>query len=67
MAGFPSSGLNAGSYFISNDEGITESTVETLEKAIVLHLFSTEVLTFFDTSTGVLSSLLQKVTMPDSS
>ena len=36
-AGFPCSGLNAGSYFISQDEGMTESPVETLEKAIVLH------------------------------
>ena len=40
-AGFPCSGLNAGSYFISQDEGMSESPVETLEKAIVLHLFWT--------------------------
>ena len=33
-AGFPCSGLNAGSYFISQDEGMTESPVETLENAI---------------------------------
>ena len=46
-AGFPCSGLNAGSYFISQDEGMTESPVETLEKAIVLHLFWTEGLTSF--------------------
>ena len=46
-AGFPCSGLNAGSYFISQDEGLTESPVETLEKAIVLHLFWTEGLTSF--------------------
>ena len=38
-AGFPCSGLNAGSYFISQDEGMTESPVENLERAIVLHLF----------------------------
>ena len=44
-AGVPCSGLNAGSYFISQDEGMTESPVETLEKAIVLHLFWTEGLT----------------------
>ena len=44
-AGFPCSGLNAGSSFISQDEGMTESPVETLEKAIVLHLFWTEGLT----------------------
>ena len=37
-AGFPCSGLNSGSCFISQDEGMSESPVETLEKAIVLHL-----------------------------
>ena len=37
-AGFPCSGLKAGSYFISPDEGMTESPVEALEKAIVLPL-----------------------------
>ena len=46
-AGFPSSVLNAGSYFISQDEGMTESPVETLEKAIVLHFFWTLGLTYF--------------------
>ena len=46
-AGFPCSGLIAGSYFILQDEGMTESPVETLEKAIVLHLFWTEDLTSF--------------------
>ena len=46
-ARFFCSGLNAGTYFISQDEGITESPVETLEKAIVLHLFWTEGLTSF--------------------
>ena len=46
-AGFPCSGLNAGSYFISKDDGMTESLMETLEKAIVLHLFWTEGLTSF--------------------
>ena len=45
--GFPCSGLNAGSYFISQDEGMTESPVETLEKEIVLHLFRIEGLTSF--------------------
>ena len=39
--------LNAGSYFIAQDEGMTESPVETLEKAIVLHHFWTEGLTSF--------------------
>ena len=46
-ARFPCSGLNAGSYFISQNEGMTEYPVATLEKAIVLHLFWTEGLTFF--------------------
>ena len=46
-AGFPSSGWNAGSYFISQDEGMTEFPVETLEKAIVLHLFWTDCLKTF--------------------
>ena len=46
-AGFPCSALNAGPYLISQDEGMTESPVETLEKAIVLHLFWTEGLTSF--------------------
>ena len=46
-AGFPCSGLNAGSYFISQDEGMTESPMETLEKAIVLHHFWTEGLISF--------------------
>ena len=44
---FPCSGLNAGSYFISQDEGMTECPVESLEKDIVLHLFWTEGLTSF--------------------
>ena len=46
-AGFPCSGLNAGSYFISQDEGMTESPVETIEKSVVLHLFRTQGLTSF--------------------
>ena len=41
-AGIPRSALNAGSSFISQDEGMSESPVETLEKAIVLNLFCTE-------------------------
>ena len=39
--------LKCSPYFISQDEGMTESPVETLEKAIVLHLFWTEGLTSF--------------------
>ena len=37
-AGFPCSGLNSFLCFISQDEGLSESPVETLEKAIVLRL-----------------------------
>ena len=37
--GFPCIVLNSGSCFISQDEGMSESPVETLEKAIVLRLF----------------------------
>ena len=66
-AGFPCSALNAGSSFISQDEGMSESPVENLEKAIVLNLFWTEPSYPFETSRGALSSVLQKVTMPDSS
>ena len=44
-AGFPCSAFNAGSSFISQDEGMSESPVETLEKAIVLNIFWTEGLT----------------------
>ena len=32
--GFPCSGLNAGSSFISQDERVSESLLETLEKAL---------------------------------
>ena len=45
-AGFPCSAFNAGSSFISQDEGMSESPVETLLKAIVLNVFWTEGLTF---------------------
>ena len=38
MAGLPCSGLNSGSCCISQDEGMSESPVETLEKAIVLRV-----------------------------
>ena len=37
-AGIPCSGLNSGPCFISQDEGMSECPVQTLEKAIVLHL-----------------------------
>ena len=37
-AGFPCSGCNSDSCFISQDEGMSASPVDTLEKAVVLHL-----------------------------
>ena len=40
-AGFPCSGLNLGSCFMSQDEGMSESPVETLEKAVGLRLIRT--------------------------
>ena len=39
--GFPGSGLNLGSCFMSQDEGMSESTVEALEKAVGLRLIWT--------------------------
>ena len=59
-AGFPCSVLNAGSYFISQDEGMTESPVGTLEKAIVLHLFWTEGLTSFSHIEGCAEFIASK-------
>ena len=44
-AGFPCSGLSAGSSFISQDEGMSESPVESLEKALGLRLIWTGGLT----------------------
>ena len=63
-AGFPCSGLNLGSCFISQDEGMSESPVETLEKAVGLRLIWTGESQYFDTSRGTQNSTLQKVTMP---
>ena len=40
-AGFPCSGLNLGSCFMSQDEGMSELPVETLEKTVGLHLIWT--------------------------
>ena len=65
--GFPCSGLNAGSSFISQDEGMFESHVDSLEKALGPRLLWTRGLTSIDTSRGMRGSMLQKVTMPDSS
>ena len=59
--------LNAGSYFISQDEGLSESPVETLEKAVVSTSSGQRASHAFESSRGALSSMLPKVTMPDTS
>ena len=66
-AGFPCSGLNLGSCFMSHDEAMSESPVETQEKAVGLRLIWTGGNTSLDTSRGTQNSMLQKVTMPYSS
>ena len=66
-AGFPCSGMNARSSLISQDEGMSESPVETLEKGLGPDSCGQEASYPFDTSIGMRSSMLQKVTMPDSS
>ena len=66
-AGFPCSGLNSGSSFISQDEGMSESPEETLEKTIGLRPIWTVESHPFDTSRGTRNSMLHKVTMPDPS
>ena len=45
-AQFPCSGLNSGSSFISQDEGMSDSPVETLEKAVGVCLIWIAGLTF---------------------
>ena len=58
--------LESSSSFISQDEGMSESSVETLEKSLVPRLIWTGGLTSLDTSGGSWISVLQMVTMPDS-
>ena len=48
-------------------KGMSESSVQSLEKALGPALIWTEGLTSPDTSIGSPTSVLQKVTMPDSS
>ena len=62
-AGFPGSGSNLGSCFMSQDEGMSESPVETLEKAVGLRLIWTGESHNFDTTRGTQISMLQKVMM----
>ena len=66
-ARFPCSGLHSGSSFISQDEGMSESPVETLEKAVDVRLIRQGASYPFNTSRGTRNSMLHKVTMPESS
>ena len=66
-AGFPCSGLNLGLCFMSQDEGMTDSPVETLKKSVGLRFIWRGESYHFDTSRGTSNSMLQKVTMPFSS
>ena len=62
-AGFPCSGLNLGSCFMLQDEGMSESSVETLEKAVISASSGQGESHHFDTSRGTQISMLQKVMM----
>ena len=66
-ARFPCSGLNLGSGFMSQDEGMSESCVEIVEETLVPRLIWTGGLTSLDTSIGSWSTMLQKMTRLDSS
>ena len=66
-AGFPCSGLNAGSSIISQEESMSEPPVFTPVNALGLCLSGQGTSHPFDTSRGVCISILQKMTMPDSS
>ena len=65
--GFCGRVLNASSSFISQDERMSESPVETLQKAPGLHLIWTRDSYPCDTLRGSWNSVLQKLPMPDSS
>ena len=66
-AGFPCSGLNLGSCFVSKDEGMSESCLEILEATLVPRLIWTGHLTSLETSKGLWSSRIQKLKRLDSS
>ena len=66
-AGYLCSGLNEGSSFISEDDGMSESPVESLEKDLGPAASRQEASHPFHTLRGMRSSMFQKVTMPDSS
>ena len=58
-AGFPCSGLNLGSCFMSQDEEMSES-FGALEETLVPRLIWTRGLTSFDTSRGLWNSRLKR-------
>ena len=60
---FPKSSLNAGLSFISQDKGMSESSLQSIENALGPRLIWTGGLTKLDTSRGGPSSMLQKATM----
>ena len=64
---FRCSGLNLGSCFMSQEEGMSESCVKILEETLVPHLIWTRGLTSLDTSRGLWSSRLLKLKRLDSS
>ena len=65
MAGFPCSGLNLGSCFMSQDEGMSESCVEILEETLVPRVIWTGGLISLDNLKGSWNSRLQKLTRLD--
>ena len=66
-ARFPCSGLNSGSPFISQDEGMSESPVETLETGVRFRVIWTGASHPFEPSRDTQNTVLHKVTMPDCS
>ena len=64
-AQFLCSDLNSGSSFFSQDKGMSESPVETLEKALGVRLIWQGATHHFDPSRGRRNSMLHKVMMPD--
>ena len=66
-ARFPCIFWNSGSSFISQDERMSESPVETLEKAVGVRPIWTWASYPFDLSRGTPNSMFYKVTMPDTS
>ena len=66
-ARFPCSGLNLGSCFMSQDEGMCDYCVKILEETLFPRLIWTGGLTSLETSRGLWSSRLQNLMRLDSS